>query len=267
MTLVTRCPTCGTSFRVLPEQLSARAGHVRCGKCAAVFDGITALVEEGQEPLRLGPSPQLGLFDPRRSQLQPQPQQSQPQQPQPLPPPAAADEDEPLPAFMAERPAPRRALWWTLSGLAALALATQAIYAYRAELAAAMPAARPALESACRLLGCRLNLPRQLKLLSIDSYEVRADPRREGFIMLSAVIRNRAGFAQAYPALHFALTDEANRAVTSRILTPGEYLGRDRAASLIGRGIDAEGAASFTVYFDASRVRATGYHLELFYPS
>jgi hypothetical protein len=166
---------------------------------------------------------------------------------------------------MVERPAPRRALWWTLSGLAALALAIQATYTYRAELAAAMPAARLALESACRLLGCRLNLPQQLKLLSIDSYEVRADPRREGFIMLNAVIRNRAGFPQAYPALHFALTDEANRPVTSRILTPGEYLGRDR--SLIGRGIDAEGAASFTVYFDASRVRATGYHLELFYPS
>lgn len=250
MSLVTRCPTCGTAFRVLPGQLSARAGRVRCGKCGAVFDGIAALVEQGEEPLLLEPSPQLGLFDPRRPQPQPAP-----------------DDDEPLPAFMAEEPAPRRALWWTLSVLAALTLLGQAAYQYRAELAAAVPAARPSLESACRLLGCRVSLPRQLKLLSIDSYEVRADPRREGFIVLSAVIRNRALFAQDYPALHFALTDESSRPVTSRVLTPGEYLDRDRAAQLIGRGIDAGGEASLTVYLDASRVRATGYHLELFYPS
>lgn len=250
MSLVTRCPTCRTAFRVLPGQLSARGGRVRCGKCGAVFDGIASLVEQGEEPLLLEPSPQLGLFDPRRPQPQPE-----------------ADDEEPLPAFMAERPAPRRALWWTLLALAALALAAQAAHQYRAELAATVPAARSSLEAACRLLGCRLTLPRHLKYLSIDSYEVRADPRREGFIMLNAVIRNRAVFPQDYPALHFALTDESSRPVTSRVLTPGEYLERDRAASLIARGIDAGGEASFTVYFDASRVRATGYHLELFYPS
>jgi predicted Zn finger-like uncharacterized protein len=251
VSLVTRCPTCGTAFRVLPGQLSARAGRVRCGKCGAVFDGIAALVEQGEEPLLLEPSPQLGLFDPRKRE----------------PHPAAADDEEPLPAFMAEQPAPRRALWWTLCALAMLALVGQAVYQYRAELAVSVPAARSSLEATCRLLGCRLNLPRHLKFLSIDSYEVRADPQREGVIMLNAVIRNRAMFPQDYPALHFALTDESSRPLTSRVLTPGEYLERDRAAQLIGRGIDPGGEASFTVYFDASRVRATGYHLELFYPS
>lgn len=250
MSLVTRCPTCGTAFRVLPGQLSARAGRVRCGKCGAVFDGIAALVAQGSEPLLLEPSPQLGLFDPRRPQPQP-----------------AADDEEPLPAFMAEPPPARRALWWTLSVLAALSLVAQALYAYRAELGALVPAARPSLQAACRLVGCRLHLPRHLKQLSIDSYDVRADPRHEGYIVLNAVIRNRAVFAQDYPALHFALTDESSRPVTSRVITPREYLEREQAASLIGRGIEAGGEASFTVYLDASRVRATGYHLELFYPS
>lgn len=250
MSLITRCPTCGTAFRVLPGQLSARAGRVRCGKCGAVFDGIGALVEQGPEPLLLEPSPQLGLFDPRRPQPQP-----------------AEDDEEPLPAFMAETPAPRRGLWWSLTLLAVAALLAQAAYHFRAELAAAVPAARPSLESACRLLGCRVSLPRQLKLLSIDSYEVRADPRREGFIVLNAVIRNRAPFPQDYPALQFALTDETSRPVTSRVLSPREYLDGERAAQLIGRGIDAGGEASVTLYFDASRARATGYHLELFYPS
>jgi predicted Zn finger-like uncharacterized protein len=252
VSLVTRCPSCATAFRVVPGQLSARAGRVRCGKCGAVFDGIKALVEQGGEPLLLEPSPQLGLFDPSR-------------RPDPG---GGFDDTEPLPAFMAEDLRPRRrALWWTLSVLAALALAAQAAHHYRAELAAAAPWARAPLVEACRLLRCEVPLPRQLSLLSIDSYEVRADPRRDGVIVLNAVIRNRAPFPQAYPALQFALTDEAGRHVVSRVLAPRDYLEADKAAGLIGKGIAPSGEATLTVYFDSSRTRASGYRLELFYPS
>ena len=255
MRLVTRCPSCATAFRVLPGQLSARAGQVRCGKCGAVFDGIAGLVEEGHEPLRLEPSPQLGLFDPSRREP---PQVTQ----------VVEDDEEPLPAFMAEEPAPRRrALWWGLAFLAALALAAQAAYHFRSEIAVTVPAARAPLEAACRLLQCQVPLPRLLKLLSIDSYEVRADPGREGVIVLNAVIRNRAPFPQEYPALQFTLTDEANRQLVSRSVAPREYLDASRAPQLMTRGIDAGGEAPLTVYFDASRTRATGYELVLFYPS
>ena len=252
MSLITRCPTCATAFRVLPGQLSARAGRVRCGKCGGVFDGIAALVEEDSEPLLLGPSPQLGLFDPSRK-----PERGM-----------APDDTEPLPAFMAEdlRP-PRRALWWTLSLLAALLLAAQAAYHFRSVIAVSAPWARTALEEACRALRCEVPLPRQLRLLSIDSYEVRADPRRDGVIVLSAVIRNRAPFAQEYPALQFALTDDAGRHVASRVLAPREYLEAGKTADLIGKGIEPSGEASLTVYLDTSRARASGYRLELFYPS
>ena len=34
----TRCPGCGTVFRVSPAQLALREGQVRCGHCRAVFD-------------------------------------------------------------------------------------------------------------------------------------------------------------------------------------------------------------------------------------
>src|SRR5262245_16978845 len=43
MEMVTTCPQCGTSFRVTPDHLRARAGQVRCGRCATVFDGFKAL--------------------------------------------------------------------------------------------------------------------------------------------------------------------------------------------------------------------------------
>src|SRR2546428_4219337 len=66
MSLVTRCPVCGTAFRVQSSQLAAHSGTVRCGKCGGIFNGVAALVEEGDERLALEPSPQLGLFDPGR---------------------------------------------------------------------------------------------------------------------------------------------------------------------------------------------------------
>jgi predicted Zn finger-like uncharacterized protein len=44
MSMATRCPACATLFRVTPQQLQARAGRVRCGRCANVFDGFSALV-------------------------------------------------------------------------------------------------------------------------------------------------------------------------------------------------------------------------------
>jgi hypothetical protein len=106
-----------------------------------------------------------------------------------------------------------------------------------------------------------------VKLLTIDSYEVRADPRREGVIVLNAVIRNRAPFPQDYPALQFTLTDDANRPLVSRPVAPREYLEAGRAPQFLGRGIDAGGETTLTLYFDASRTRATGYELVLFYPS
>jgi predicted Zn finger-like uncharacterized protein len=38
MSLITRCPSCGTMFKVVPDQLKISEGWVRCGHCADVFD-------------------------------------------------------------------------------------------------------------------------------------------------------------------------------------------------------------------------------------
>lgn len=70
MSLVTRCPSCSTTFRVQPGQLAQRGGKVRCGKCNTVFDGLAALVSDADAAAELGPSPQLALFDPTRLQAE-----------------------------------------------------------------------------------------------------------------------------------------------------------------------------------------------------
>lgn len=43
--MLTRCPGCSTTFRVTPEQVKARHGKVRCGRCQDVFDAIEFLVD------------------------------------------------------------------------------------------------------------------------------------------------------------------------------------------------------------------------------
>lgn len=45
MALATRCPHCGTTFRVAQDQLKLRAGVVRCGTCKQIFNGIESLVQ------------------------------------------------------------------------------------------------------------------------------------------------------------------------------------------------------------------------------
>jgi predicted Zn finger-like uncharacterized protein len=45
MNLATRCPTCGTAFRVAEDQLRVSEGWVRCGRCEEVFNGRDDLFE------------------------------------------------------------------------------------------------------------------------------------------------------------------------------------------------------------------------------
>jgi len=253
MSLATRCPVCGTAFRVQREQLAARGGRVRCGKCSTVFDGVAALNEPAatRDPAQSEPSPQLALFEPG-------------------PPLAKGSDDEVvLPAFMAEEEPPRRRTWlWALAALVAAAgLAAQTAHRFRAELAAQVPGIRPTLEAACRTLRCQVALPRRPELMSIESSDLQADPRREGIIVLNAVLRNRARFQQEFPALELTLTDEGDRPLLRRVLGPREYLDPTRAPLLLPEGIAPGGDASLRVFLDAGRTRATGYRLYLFYPS
>ena len=248
MSLVTRCPACGTAFRVQRDQLAAHFGTVRCGKCGSAFNGVAALVEEGAERLALEPSPQLGLFDPSRRQA-----------------PSVGPGGAPMPEFLAEpQPARRRTWLWTLAALlAASALAAQAAYRYRAEIAAFVPEARAPLDAACRWLRCAVLLPRRADLMSLESSDLQADPRREGLIVLNALIRNRSRLPQEYPALELTLTDEAGRPVLRRVLLPADYLEPERSKE----GIAPGGEAALRIYLDSSRTRATSYRLYLFYPA
>lgn len=54
--MLTTCPECATSFRIAPEQLDARQGMVRCGRCNAVFNAYDALRGEIESPVEAPPA-------------------------------------------------------------------------------------------------------------------------------------------------------------------------------------------------------------------
>lgn len=63
MSGITACPQCQTRFRVTDEQLQARHGDVRCGRCHHIFNAREALLEETpiHEPPRETGTPDRGI--------------------------------------------------------------------------------------------------------------------------------------------------------------------------------------------------------------
>jgi predicted Zn finger-like uncharacterized protein len=57
MSLITRCPACGTLFKVVADQLKISEGWVRCGQCREVFDAQAYM----STPAPLQPKPDLPM--------------------------------------------------------------------------------------------------------------------------------------------------------------------------------------------------------------
>jgi len=101
--------------------------------------------------------------------------------------------------------------------------------------------------------------------MAIESSDLQADGRRENVIVLNAVLRNQAQFAQEYPALELTLTDERDEAVARRVLLPADYMA-GAAAQQIAQGIGAGADVALRVFIDTSGLRAIGYRMYLFFP-
>jgi len=94
MSLTTRCPACGTRFRVVPDQLKISDGWVRCGHCADVFDATLHL------SAWVPPPPAAAEPEPEREQRtvsEPEPEQRPVREAEPEPEPDPQPEAEPEP--------------------------------------------------------------------------------------------------------------------------------------------------------------------------
>lgn len=290
MKMLTRCPHCATAFRVYPEQLSVRDGHVRCGQCATVFDASSALELE----IDLGPPDQTTDVE---SPAADTPTSALPDQAPAVAPKSIAALEEPatrprgarLENFFTARDRPiaqredpedegesafgfgpdrehrdQRAmfLWSGATAAMAVVLVLQAIYTWRGDLAAHF-GLRSALESVCRVFGCTVPLQRRAEFITIESSDLAPERGAAGVLTLSGVLRNRAGFSQAHPALELTLTDMQDRPLARRVLLPNEYLDDDMLRQTI---FAAASEASFKVHIEAASLNASGFRLNVFYP-
>lgn len=73
MSLITRCPACGTMFKVVPDQLRISEGWVRCGHCADVFDAAAQLQPDEAVVVGAGPAPVQAEAPSVRARAAPEP--------------------------------------------------------------------------------------------------------------------------------------------------------------------------------------------------
>ncbi len=144
-----------------------------------------------------------------------------------------------------------------------LLLLGQAAFHFRDALAAHLPAAKPVLTRVCEALGCGINPLRDSAGLAIDASDLQADPAHKGLLLLTATLRNRAGWSVAYPYLELTLTDAQDQVVVRRALAPADYA---RGTADIAAGIPANGEVPVRLFIDASATTQAGYRLYAFYP-
>ncbi len=283
MSDISQCPECGTRFRVNEEQLSARDGLVRCGRCDAVFNARDHLIADE-------PSPQLNLpiWDDPASEAAPSedaaPEHFIGAELADLSPAAAPDQNqaadlaglEEAPLTLAQQvqmraddapdappPRSRRAVAWSFGILLLLLLLAQATYFYRNELALRLPGLKPLLQSACEPLSCTIDLPHDADLLAIESSELEADARLPSVFTLHVLLRNQAAYAQALPSLELTLTDLQEKMIARRLIHPADY-----RRGLAGQtdALAPKRELALALHLETAELRPTGYRLLLFYP-
>lgn len=276
--MITRCTHCGTAFRVYAHQLEKRAGQVRCGACGEVFDAYSTLAAvapvapEQPEPIApaVAPAPPAPAPAPEEQVAQPESASMDARGALSREPATPVEEHEtdryaeaaePAYDFGPAPPPPekRAALLVGLIALATLCL-LQAIFWFRSEIAARAPALAPALNTMCTLAGCKITLPKRTDFFTIESSDLQSDG---DYLVLIAILRNRAGFTQDYPAIELTLTDPRDQPLVRRVLTARDYLDPSVDAAL-GARADAEVLAR--VYIDATGLNANGYRVVLFHP-
>jgi predicted Zn finger-like uncharacterized protein len=166
------------------------------------------------------------------------------------------------------RHADRAARWRTPRARVTLALATLALGAalalqvghhFRDFAAARWPTLRPALHAWCDVAGCRLEAPRRIDDVTVESSTLTTAAAGSDSFRLAVTLRNRGTLAVAMPSLDLTLTDTTGQLVARRALSPGDF---HVAQPVLPPG----GETPLQVLLTAGNARVAGYTVEVFYP-
>jgi hypothetical protein len=143
-----------------------------------------------------------------------------------------------------------------------LLLVAQSTYFMRNALAARQPQWMPWLEDLCRPLQCKIELPHQAELLSIEDSDLQDDTDHDAVLVLRSLLDNRAAFTQALPLLELTLTDTGDVPVLRRTFTPREYLPKEMSPE---KGIAAGAQIQIRLNLVTEGIKPAGYRLYVRY--
>ncbi len=178
----------------------------------------------------------------------------------------APDAEPPnLPGFVQH--AQRRARWNTpgMRGLQAgavvvllAALVLQGMHQFRDAVSARWPDVGPVLTSWCDMAGCRIEAPRRIEDIAVESTALARAAVPDAF-RLSEVLRNRGATVLAVPTVDLSLTDANGQLISRRMLAPREFR---VAPETIRSGAEL----AMQLVLSTGSARLTGYTVEVFYP-
>ena len=284
-----RCGRCSEVFNAVERLIDLEAENsIRVGSGTSsahrerVIDDLARLAGQG-EPSFAAPRAETGALRPPPDPLPAPPPVARPEpaapawaegeadaglddsRPAAVPPDLRAEPAEQPPPFV--RRADRAARWRqprlraALAGVAVLAgtgLGLQVAIEYRDLIAARWSVARPALDRVCAWAGCRVEPPRVLDALVVDSSGlVRVD--QTALYRLSVVLRNRLAVELAVPAIDLSLTDAQGRVIARRVLSTADL-------GVSQRSLAASSELPMKAVLSVGDAVVAGYTIEVFYP-
>jgi predicted Zn finger-like uncharacterized protein len=153
----------------------------------------------------------------------------------------------------------RRAVWpfILVAMLLFIGLFGQLLYYFRTDIVLRFPSTAGLYE----LAAVDVPLPRDSALVSIETSDLQSDNAR-GLFVLQATLKNRAGHAQAWPALELSLTDINDAVVSRRVIFAADYLPPGTTSD----AFPANGDMAVKLWVEAKGIAASGYRLYIFYP-
>jgi hypothetical protein len=155
---------------------------------------------------------------------------------------------------------PRMRFWLSTAALLLLlALTLQVGHHFRDLAAAQWPSIRPALGAWCEIAHCRLDAPRRIEDVTVESSALTRAATGTDSFKLAVTLRNRGTLPVKMPSIELTLTDSAGQLVARRDLAPTDFRA---VSSVLAPGTEAP----LQLLLSAGSPRVAGYTLEIFYP-
>ena len=122
-----------------------------------------------------------------------------------------------------------RTVFWALAVLSLLGVLIAQVTWYQFDRLSAIPQLRPFYEKGCEIAGCELNPLVNVEAIQSRKLVVRTDPENRDQLIVDAVILNRAGFEQPFPAIALTFSNLNGDVVAQSTFTPEEYLAGEAA--------------------------------------